>query len=158
MRGVSTTGKVVFDRFVVVSVNSATVTDLVVEVTSDMDGGVVLNNAAGPVTGNFPICTPILLSKVLKRPSVYQAQIDPDYDAGISNLNAEEQATVGAKWDAELSANAENNWTIPFALKSTATILYNGTPLRSGQWSGSGTTTLSVTLDTRKYDKLVIIN
>jgi hypothetical protein len=57
-----------------------------------------------------------------------------------------------------LSADSENNWTVPFTLKSNALILYNSTPLQSSQWSGTNTTTLTVTLITKRYDKLTIIN
>ncbi|MEI6574805.1 MAG: hypothetical protein WCO63_01350 [Bacteroidota bacterium] len=68
-------------------------------------------------------------------------------------------ATVSSQvWKKEVVGDAENHWSVPFSLNSTATILYNGQPLRSTQWTGSGSTTLNVVLDVRKYDYLVIIN
>jgi len=61
-------------------------------------------------------------------------------------------------WQTELTNDAENDWAISNILKSTAVILYNNTPLRAAQWTGSGTTTLHVNLITRKYDNITVIN
>jgi hypothetical protein len=63
-----------------------------------------------------------------------------------------------ANWEKEVSSDAENNWTIPFPIRPTSVIIYNGTPLRSGQWSGSSTTTLTVAVAVKKYDHLILIN
>ena len=61
-------------------------------------------------------------------------------------------------YEIEAAADGANNWTVPFTLRSTTTIIYNSMPIGSSRWTGVGTTTLSVILDTRKNDKLVIIN
>ena len=61
-------------------------------------------------------------------------------------------------WEKETTADAENNWVIPFQIRPTSVIIYNGTPLRSGQWSGSSTTTLTVAVAVKKYDHLILIN
>ena len=66
------------------------------------------------------------------------------------------QTPTSVTYKIQAANDAENNWSVPFTLKSTSVIIYNGTPLQSDQWSGSNT--LNVALDTRKYDKLVIIN
>ena len=59
-------------------------------------------------------------------------------------------------WQHEAANNAENGWVIPFHLKPSSVIIYNGTPLMPAQWSG--TTNLTVAVEVRKYDKLTIIN
>jgi hypothetical protein len=45
---------------------------------------------------------------------------------------------------------------MPFSLATNTIIFYNGQPLRSAQWSGSGTTTLTAEFETKKYDYLVV--
>jgi len=59
-------------------------------------------------------------------------------------------------WQYEVANNAENGWVIPFHLKSSSIVMYNGTPLMPAQWSG--TTNLTVAVEVRKYDHLTIIN
>ena len=61
-------------------------------------------------------------------------------------------------YEISVGSDGSNNWTIPFALKSTSMILYNTDMIRPAQWSGSGSTTLTVNLDTRRYDHLLIFN
>jgi len=61
-------------------------------------------------------------------------------------------------WKKETSSDAENNWNLPFILTNSTTIFYNGQPLRSSQWSGTGASTLVVNLDVRKYDFITILN
>lgn len=61
-----------------------------------------------------------------------------------------------AVYEYEITTNAENNITIPFALKPTSLVFYNSQIIGSTRWSGSGTTTLNVSLDTRKNDKIII--
>ena len=58
----------------------------------------------------------------------------------------------------EIASDAENNLAIPFTLKTNATIVYNAMPLRPGQWSGAGTTTLVLILGTKQYDYIQITN
>lgn len=61
-------------------------------------------------------------------------------------------------WQRQVANNAENGWTLPFYLKSSTVILYNGTPLRPTQWVGLSSTTLFVNLSVKKYDYLVVTN
>lgn len=61
-------------------------------------------------------------------------------------------------WKKEIAIDDENNWTIPFALTSKTTILYNGQPLKPAQWSGVGLTTLTVNFNTKQYEYLVVTN
>ena len=68
------------------------------------------------------------------------------------------QYDINKKWAKEAAADAENSWSLPFVLKPTTVIIYNGIPLRSTQWTGVGLSTLNVSLDVRKYDYLTIIN
>lgn len=78
---------------------------------------------------------------------------------GTANANWTSFASGSpAKYQIELSNDSENNWTIPFTLSSNATIIYANTPLQAAEWTGEGTTTLTVTVTTKKYDRLTIIN
>lgn len=61
-------------------------------------------------------------------------------------------------WYHQVANNAENGWTLPFYLKASSVIIYNGTPLRTTQWTGINTLTLFVNLAVKKYDYLVVIN
>ena len=60
-------------------------------------------------------------------------------------------------WQQEVVNNSDNNWTVSFTLQSTSVVSYNGFELPAGQWSGSGTTTLNVSLVTYQYDKITVI-
>lgn len=62
------------------------------------------------------------------------------------------------RWEKELTIDDENDWALPFDLKATSIIIYNGTPLRPAQWTGSGSSTLTLGILTRRYDHLVLIN
>ena len=156
MRGIDTTGKVVFDRFRVDSIITATTTDLVVYVKSDLDDG-ILNNARMPLSGSFPICRVLPNTKTIVKPSWYQEQFDPDYDAAIDNLNSEENQTY-PPFIYEIPSDDQTNITIPFKLRPTTKVFYNGAVLKTGQWTGVGTYTLTVNLSTKLYDNLLIFN
>lgn len=146
-RGYDSIGRVVYDRYKIVGIIDQTGNALIVNVQSDFDSGVV-NYSKAPLSGSFPIA-----AAGGYRPSMYQNMIDPDYDAGIDNLNLQ----LPNRWSKEVSVDNENNWVLPFALKPK-TIIYNGEPLRAAQWSGEGSTILTVNLDVRKYDHLIILN
>jgi hypothetical protein len=57
----------------------------------------------------------------------------------------------------EVVSDAQNNFTTTFPLLSTSVIWYNGSVIRSSQWSGIGTSTLTVSLDTKQYDFINLI-
>ena len=57
-----------------------------------------------------------------------------------------------------ITSDSQNNLSIPFNLKSTTTIYYNGVPLQNQQWSGIGSTTLNLILNTKQNDYLLLIN
>jgi hypothetical protein len=56
-----------------------------------------------------------------------------------------------------IAGDGANAWVTPFVLKSTSVVLYNSTPVRSDRWSGSGSNILTVSLDVRKWDQILII-
>ena len=60
-------------------------------------------------------------------------------------------------WKYEVTSNSQNNFSVSFPLIATSVIIYNSTPLENSQWSGIGTSTLSVAVPTKQYDKLTII-
>ena len=80
---------------------------------------------------------------------------DKKITLGVNVNNIASLITNG--WQYEVASNAENNFSTPFDLASTSTILYNGYPLRSSQWSGAGTSTLTVSVSTKQYDFITII-
>lgn len=61
-------------------------------------------------------------------------------------------------WEYEASNDDENNWPLPFTIKSNSILLYNGTPLRRNQWGGFGSAILVVNVPVKKYDHLILIN
>ncbi len=63
-----------------------------------------------------------------------------------------------SRWEKETATDGENNWALPFTIKFTSIIIYNGTPLRPAQWSGSGSSMLVVNVNVKKYDHLVLIH
>ncbi len=158
-RGYNSSGQMVYDLYNITSIVSQDVNNLVVNVVSDFPTG-IQNMSKMPYTGTFPIAKSVTdTSKLLYRTSFQlQNQIDPDYDAAIDNINLSEQKKITTPWKKETSSDAENNWSLPFILSNTSTILYNGIPLRKAQWSGEGEATLSVILDVRKYDYIVVLN
>lgn len=156
MRGINTSGQVVFDRFRVDSIIASTATELTVYIVSDLDGG-ILNNSVRPLSGSFPICRVLENTRVLVKPSWYQQQFDPDYDAAIDNLNTEENK-VYPPYSYEIPTDSQNAVTIPFRLTANTKIFFNGAFLPPGLWSGVGSYILNINLSTKLYDKLLIFN
>ena len=188
-RGYNSTGKVVFDRYVVTGISSATAVNLEVFIKSDYSSG-VQNMVGMPFTGSFPIASPTSdTMKTTYRASFYQNSIDPDYDAALDNLNLlsiydtpetdpHYAADSGAikdtldthnarinnlvkydnRYEINVSSDSENNWILPFDLRSNSIIIYNGDPLKSTQWSSASPAILTVNVDVRKYDHIVLIN
>jgi len=54
--------------------------------------------------------------------------------------------------------DAENDIPIGFTLKTTSLVFFNGDLIRSSSWSGVGTSTINLSLDTKIYDKITIKN
>jgi hypothetical protein len=65
---------------------------------------------------------------------------------------------TGQHFEKELVSDGENSIALAFSLEATSRIYYNGTLLKSGQWSGVGSTTLKLILDTRQKDQLTVTN
>jgi hypothetical protein len=65
---------------------------------------------------------------------------------------------TGTLWERELEADSENDFTVSFPIHATAKVFYNGWIIPTSLWSGEGTTTLTLALDTRKYDTVIITN
>jgi hypothetical protein len=58
-------------------------------------------------------------------------------------------------FEKELS-EAENNINVGFTLNSKCAVFFNGQVLPQTVWNGEGTTTLSLSLDIKVYDKLIV--
>jgi hypothetical protein len=91
-RGVDGNGRWVYDRYRVTAIEGRNAIDLSVLVENDTDS---IKNASGqPVTGAFPMGSEAWYEKLTTKASFYQNQFDPDYDAGIDNLNLDELTTI----------------------------------------------------------------
>jgi len=60
-------------------------------------------------------------------------------------------------WQYEVVSDAQNNFTVPFTLSATSVVESGGIPLTSSLWSGIGTSTLTVSVGTLKFDHITII-
>ena len=58
----------------------------------------------------------------------------------------------------EIATDAENNIAVGFTLTAKTKVFYNGYIIPQTRWTGVGTRTIALTLDTRKYDVLQITN
>lgn len=158
-RGYTSDGKIVFDRYKIVGINYQTTDELSVFVQSDFTGG-IQNMMGTPYSGAFPIATAVSdTSHLTYRTDFNINQIDPDYGAALDNLNLyETKAAISiSTWQHEVVSDAQNNFSTSFPLLPTSIIMYNGDVLRSFQWSGIGTSTLTVSLDTKLYDFITLI-
>jgi hypothetical protein len=162
-RGYNSTGKIVFDRYVITGIDYATPVDLEVFVKSDFSAG-IQNMTGIPFTGSFPIASPTSDTSMLTyRASFYQNGIDPDYDAALDNMNLNEtwkktESGVNS-YSITVQADGSNNWSVPLQLKPSSVIIYNTTPLKhSTQWNIVSPGILTVNLDVKKYDHIVLIN
>jgi len=82
---------------------------------------------------------------------------DDSHNHVISNVDGL-QNELTSFWEKEVALDDENDWTLPFSIKTTAVIFYNGSPLRPAQWYGEGSSILGVNLVVKKHDHLVLIN
>ena len=69
--------------------------------------------------------------------------------AGLSNPISFEQ---------EITTSGTTDIALPFTLKSTALVFVNNSNIRNNLWTGSGTSTITLFLDTRQKDFLKIQN
>lgn len=99
MRGYTSDGFVVYDRYkisYIVSVSGKTlVADITYEVPTSPNTQYpgdpvpqIIGNT--PITGSFPIGSDLSYKNLLRLPSTYQHLIDPDYMAGMDSLNFEQ--------------------------------------------------------------------
>jgi hypothetical protein len=157
-RGYDSLGRVIYDKYKVTGIVSQQIDTLVVNVVSDYLTG-IQNFYGYPLAGSYPISLPYNdTSKLTYRSSFYWNMIDIDYDAALDNLNLDEDINLNTPFKKEIENDDENNWVVPFTLKSSTTIFYNGQPLRYNQWGGVGSTTLTVNLNVFKYSYIVVMN
>jgi len=83
--------------------------------------------------------------------------------AGVS-VTADATISVSTNYNAPLvfyeqaASNGVTTYSLPFTLKSTAQVFYNGYLLNNSRWAGTGTTTITLYIDPRLYDTLKIQN
>jgi hypothetical protein len=55
-----------------------------------------------------------------------------------------------------IATDGENNITVSFGLRSTSEVYFNGTLIPAIRWTGVGTTTLALLLETKIYDRVTV--
>jgi len=88
-RGWDSLGDVVFDRLQITEIIGRDLNYLLVQVINDKAGD-LLTAAGRPMGGSLPIGSHLWFNTFINKASSYQAQFDPDYDAGIDMLNLQE--------------------------------------------------------------------
>lgn len=86
---------------------------------------------------------------------------DSTYWSLVGGLRNSNWKTFGAgvpKIYVIVSQDDENDWTVGCKLTENTMILYNGVPLTPAQWIGIGGSILSVDIETKKYDYILITN
>ena len=71
------------------------------------------------------------------------------------NLNPDTVYSVPFVFEKEL-ADAEVNVTVGFQIRTASVVFLNGGIIKGSQWSGIGTETLTLILDTKQYDNFLI--
>lgn len=99
MRGYHADGYIVYDRYEITNIVSAVGKYLEVDITYEEPqtpntqylGDPVPQIIGGtPITGSFPIGSDLAYKDFIRMPSTYQYLIDPDYAAGMADLNFEQ--------------------------------------------------------------------
>ncbi len=75
-------------------------------------------------------------------------------DVGLGNVVNE----APAYFVHAISVDGENNIAVSFTITATSKVYYNGSLVENTRWTGAGSTTINLSLDTRLYDYLVITN
>ena len=87
-RGVDADSHWVYDRYKVITIEGRNAVDISIIVQNDTNA---IQSASGyPSTGSFPMGSEAWYEGLTVKASFYQNQFDPDYDAGIDNLNLDE--------------------------------------------------------------------
>lgn len=99
MRGYHVDGYMVYDRYRVKTITSVSGSTLTIDAEYEVPYmpnetyvGDPMPQIFGntPITGSFPIGSDLAYKDFIRMPSTYQHLIDPDYAAGMSNLNFEQ--------------------------------------------------------------------
>jgi hypothetical protein len=63
---------------------------------------------------------------------------------------------ISNTWTHEIAISSQDTVTVPFTLQNNSIVIFNGSILRNSQWSGVGSSSLILALDTREYDFITI--
>jgi len=87
----------------------------------------------------------------------YGSEWDDNLDGASKNALYDIIETLGETkyFEKELS-DSENNINVGFTLNSKCAVFFNGQALPQTVWNGEGTATLSLNLDIKVYDKLIV--
>ena len=61
-------------------------------------------------------------------------------------------------YEIKIDSDDENDWNLPFVLKLSTVVMYNGSALHTDEWSGIGTAILNITINVKRFDQVLIIN
>jgi hypothetical protein len=145
MRGYHADGFIVYDRYEITNILSATEKVLTADITYEVPTlpntqyvGDPLPQMVGntPITGSFPIGSDLAYKDFIRMPSTYQHMIDPDYAAGMEALNFEQIIDTTSQFDYgfnELPNNVRQRFTTiyPF-VPGTVRLHVNGVEQRKG--------------------------
>jgi len=80
-----------------------------------------------------------------------------DHEARITELEISKQDTLSF-FEKTISVNDDVGHTVPFMLRPTAHIWFNGSLLKQDEWTGIGSTDVTLLFNTRIYDYIKIQN
>lgn len=146
MRGYHADGFIVYDRYEIDEIISASgkvlVADILYEEPTLPNGqyeGLPMPQVMGntPITGSFPIGSDLAYKDFIRTPSTYQHLIDPDYAAGMDSLNFEQIVDVVDQRDygfLEDPDDVRHRFTTSYPFVPGSAKLYvNGVQQRKGE-------------------------
>jgi hypothetical protein len=145
MRGYHEDGFVVYDRYEVTTIVSASGKTLVAEITYEVPTDPntqylgdpvpqIMGNV--PITGSFPIGSDLAYKDFMRMPSTYQHMIDPDYEAGMESLNFEQITDILDQTDYMFTESPDGTrqrfTTLQDFVPGTVKLSVNGVQQRKG--------------------------
>lgn len=80
-----------------------------------------------------------------------------DHKLYFAGLQIGGSTSIGSvNFSYEMPSDSLNTFTLSFVLQPSSQVFYNGKILRSSQWSGAGTSTITLNLDIKKYDYISV--
>ena len=94
--------------------------------------------------------------QILNTPGLILPVSDTATNAGTIYAYIENRTTPS--YNIDVSVDGENNFTIPFTIKTGASVFFEGQIIKESKWSGEGTTTLTISAPTYKHNIIIVKN